>query len=153
MGRANATGLKVKKHVLDNESSNAMKERVIRLECMLKLVLLHCHRRNIVEAATNKNHFIAILAGADQLFLLKLRDKLLPQTELALNLLRLPNAASTISAQAHSFGNFYFDRMPLAPMGCAVQIHKEAITREELGRHIPQMGTIWKLPQAITKPR
>ena len=42
LGRAKATGLEVKKHVLDNECSNAMKD-LIRSECMLELVPPHCH--------------------------------------------------------------------------------------------------------------
>ena len=44
MGRAKATGLGVRKHFLDNECSNAMKE-LIRSECMLELVPPHCHGR------------------------------------------------------------------------------------------------------------
>ena len=81
LGGAKATGLEVKKHVLDNECSNAMKE-LIRSECMLELVPPHCHRRNIAEAAIKnfKNHFISILAGTGPNFPLKLWDKLLPQT-------------------------------------------------------------------------
>merc|ERR1711966_175860 len=95
-------GLKyVRKHVLDKECSNAMKE-LIQSKCMLELVPHHCHRRNIAETAIKnfKNHFISILAGTDPNFPLKLWDTLLPQTELTLNLLRQSNAAPTISAQA-----------------------------------------------------
>ena len=79
LGRAKATGLEVKKHVLDNECSNAMKD-LIRSECMLELVPPRCHRRNIAEAAIKnfKNHFISILAGTDPSFPLKLWDKLHP---------------------------------------------------------------------------
>ena len=58
LGRAKATGLEVKKHVLGNECFNAMKE-LIRSECMLELVPPHCHRRNIAEAATKKSRTIS----------------------------------------------------------------------------------------------
>ena len=97
-----------------------MKELIIS-ECMLELVPAHCHRRNIAEAAIKnlKNHFISMLAGADPNF----------PSELTLNLLRQSNAAPTISAQVHLFGNFDFSTMPLAPMGCAVQIHEESSQR------------------------
>ena len=110
---------------------------LMRSECMLELVPPHCHRRNIAEAAIKnfKNHFISILVGTDPNFPLKLWDKLLPQTELTLNLLRQSNATPTISAQAHLFRNFDFNRMPLAPMGCAVQIHEESSQRRSLVPH------------------
>ena len=113
-----------------------MKE-LIRSEYMLELVPPHCHRRNIAEAAIEnfKNHFIFILAGTGPNFPLKLWDKLLPQTELTLNLLRQSNAAPTTSAQAHVFGNFDFNRMPLAPMRCAVQIHEEYSPRRTWAPH------------------
>ena len=73
LGRAKATGLEVKQHVLDNECSDAMKD-LIRSECRLELVPPHCHRRNIAEAAIKnfKNRFISILAGVDPTFPLKL---------------------------------------------------------------------------------
>ena len=136
LGRAKATGLEVRKHVLDNECSNAMKE-LIRSECMLEVVTPNCHRRNIAEAAIKnfKNHFISILSGIDPNFPLKLWDKLLLQTKLTLNLLRQSTAAPTISAQAHVFGNFDFNRMPLAPMRCAVQIHEEYSPRRTWAPH------------------
>ena len=50
-GRAKATGLEVKKHVLvDNGCSNTTKE-LSRSECKLELVPPHSHRRNIAETA------------------------------------------------------------------------------------------------------
>ena len=51
--RAKATGLEVKKHVLDSECSDEMKE-LIKQECKLELVPHYCHRRNIAEAAIKK---------------------------------------------------------------------------------------------------
>ena len=94
-----------------------MKELIlIRSECMLELVPPHCHRRNIADAVIKhfKNHFISILAGTDPNFPLKLWDKLLPQSELTLNLLRQSNAAPNILAQSHLFGSFDFNR-PSSP--------------------------------------
>ena len=104
---------------------------------MLELVPPHCHRRNTAEAAIKnfKNHFISILAGVDPIFPLKLWDKLLPKTKLTLNLLRQSNDAPTSSAQVRLFGNFDFSRIPLAPMGCAVQIHEEASQRRTWAPH------------------
>ena len=110
---------------------------LIRSECKLELVPPYCHRKNIAEVAIKnfKYHFISILSGEDPSFPLKLRDKLLPQTEWTLNILRQSNATPTISAQAHLFGNFDFNRMPLAPIGCAVQIHEETSQRKTWAAH------------------
>jgi hypothetical protein len=53
-------------------------------------------------------------------------DKLLPQTVLTLNLLCQSNFAPTVSAYQYVRGNFDYNKMPLAPMGCAVQLHKSS---------------------------
>lgn len=45
-------------------------------------------------------------------------DKLLPQAELALNLLRQSNSTPNILAYAHMHGPFDYHQLPLAPMGC-----------------------------------
>ena len=129
-----------------------MKE-LIRSECKLERVPPHRHRRNIAEAAIKnvKNHFISILAGVDPTFPLKQRDKLLPQTELTLNLLWQSNAVPNISDQAHLFGNFDFNRMPLAPIGCAVQIHKEASQRRTWAPHSID-GYYFGTSQTTTEP-
>ncbi len=57
---------------------------------------------------------------------MRLWDKLLPQTILTLNLLRQSNVALTVSAWQYIHGPIAYDKMPLAPMGCAVQIHKSS---------------------------
>ena len=44
--RLKQAGVEVKKHVIDNECSDEMKE-LIKLECMLKLAPPGCHRRNL----------------------------------------------------------------------------------------------------------
>jgi hypothetical protein len=57
---------------------------------------------------------------------MRLWDKLLPQTILTLNLLRQSNAIPTVSAYQYVNGNFDYNKMPLAPMGCAVQIYQNS---------------------------
>jgi hypothetical protein len=54
---------------------------------------------------------------------MNLWDRLLPQTILTLNLLRQSNVAPTVSAYQYVNAPFDYNRMPLATMGCAVQIH------------------------------
>ena len=107
------------------------------MECNLELVPPHCHRRNIAEAAIKNfiSHFISILAGADPSFPTTLWDKLLPQAEFTLSLLRQSNSTPTMSAHARLFENFDFNRMPLAPMGCGVQIHENASKRKTWAPH------------------
>ena len=132
--RLKRAGVAPKKHVLDNEASDAMKD-LIRDECKLELVPPYCHRRNVAEVQIKnfKAHFISILAGTDPSFPANLWDRLLPQAELTFNLLRQSNMAPKVSAHAHLFGPFDFNRMPLAPLGCAVYVHVPPEARRTWG--------------------
>jgi hypothetical protein len=116
--------------VLDNEASEAFKKE-IRKNCKIQLVPPDNHRQNLSERAIQmfKNHFKAIVAGVDDSFPMRLWDKLLPQRILTLNLLRQLNVAPTVSAYAYINGPFDYNLMPLAPMGCAVQMHESTNRR------------------------
>ena len=132
MLRLNRAGIKPKKHVMDNEVSNSMKTLIkddYKME--LELVPPGCHRRNAAEVAIRnfKAHFLSILAGTADDFPLTLWDRLLPQAEITLNLLRQANANPKLSAYAYMCGPFDYNRMPLAPMGCKVQIHERPANR------------------------
>lgn len=93
----------------------------------LELVPPGCHRCNAAEVAIRnfKSHFLSVLAGTADNFPANLWDRLLLQTEITLNLLRQSNATPTVSAYAHLCGPFDYNKMPLAPMGCEVQVHKK----------------------------
>ena len=69
----------------------------------LELVPPGCHRRNAAEVAIRnfKAHFLSIMAGTAPTFSPSLSDKLLPQTEITLNLLGQSNATPHVSAHAH----------------------------------------------------
>ncbi len=82
-----------------------------------------------------KGHFISVLAGVSDNFLIHQWDELLPQTILTLNLLRQSNVSPNISAFAYHHGSFDYNRMPLAPMGCAVQFHIKPSRRKSFGEH------------------
>jgi hypothetical protein len=56
-------------------------------------------------------------------------DRLLLQMEITLNLLRQSNATPNVSAYAHLSRPFDYNKMPLAPMGCAAQIHEKSDKR------------------------
>lgn len=125
-------GISPKKHVLENEVSGAMKNLIwekYRME--LEHVPPGCHRRNAAKVAIRnfKSHFQSILAGVSDDFPLQLWDCLLPQAEITINLLRQSNAAPKVSAYAHLSGAFDYNKMPLAPMGCNVQVHEKADQR------------------------
>ena len=118
------------KHVLDNEISENMKQHIKeKYKFELKMVPPGCHQRNAAEVAIRnfKSHFLSVLAGTAESFPLHLWDRLLPQTKITLNLLRQSNATPTVSAYTHLSGPFYYNKMPLAPMGCKVQIHENVV--------------------------
>eukprot|EP00956_Cyclotella_meneghiniana_P040761 scaffold204570_cov36-Cyclotella_meneghiniana.AAC.1 len=94
-----------------------------------------CSRSNNFKA-----HFLSILAGTTEDFPLQLWDKWLPQAEITVNLLRQSNATPDISAYAHMNGPFDYNKMPLAPLRCNVQVHEKADKR----------GT-WKVCPNITR--
>ncbi len=62
--------------------------------------------------------------GVDDNFPMRLWDRLLPQTILTLNLLRQSNVAPTVSAYQYLHRAFNYNRMPLGPIRCAVQVHE-----------------------------
>ena len=119
--RLQRAGIKPKKHVLGNEISENMKNHIRdTYRFQLEMVPPGCHRRNAAEVAIRnfKSHFLSVLAGTADNFPPSLWDRLLPQTEITLNLLRQSNATPTVSAYAHLSGPFNYNKMPLAPMGC-----------------------------------
>ena len=79
-----------RKHVLDNEVSDNMKHH-IQVTCKLEMELVPpgCHQQNAAEVAicNFKTHFLSVLAGVAEDFPENLWDRLLPQTEITLNLL------------------------------------------------------------------
>ena len=97
----------------------------------LELVPPGCHRRNAAEAAIQnfKAHFLSILAGVSDDFPMQLWDCLLPQADITVNLLRQSNATATVSAYAYMSGPFDYNKMPLALMGCNVQVHEKTDKR------------------------
>jgi len=120
-----AAGLEIKKHVLDNECSMAMKSFIQGSGIKYELVPPGQHRRNQAERAiqTFKSHFISILAGVDDKFPLSLWYHLLKPAELTLNILRQSRVTPNVSAFAHVHGNHNYMRKPFTPIGCTIQTH------------------------------
>lgn len=138
MTRLQRAGIEPTKHILDNEISEAMKN-IIKDEYKMTLELVPpgCHRRNAAEVAIRnfKAHFLSVLAGTATDFPASLWDRLLPQAEITINLLRQSNATPNVSAYAHLSGPFDYNKMPLAPMGCAVQVHEKTDKRGTWSYH------------------
>ncbi len=114
-----------KQHILDNECSNNFKEAIKTNNMTYQLVPPHDHQWNKAEKAiqTFKDHFVAILCGADTLFLLYLWDLLLHQAKHTLNMLQPSRMTPTASAYAYLWGQHDYNANPFAPLGCKVESH------------------------------
>ena len=101
----------------------------------LELVPPGTHCRNISEVAIRnfKSNLLSVLAGTAQDFLPSLWDRLLPQSEITINLLRQSNATPNVSAYAHLIGPFDYNKMPLSPMGISVQVHFKNRQKRHMG--------------------
>ena len=130
-------GLTPQLHTMDNEASEILKDFLHHEDAEFQLTPTHIHRRNIAERCirTFKNHFIAVLCGTDPNFPLHLWDRLLPQTELTLNLLRGSRINPKLSAWAQVHGAFDYNRTPLAPPGTKILIHEKPLVRETWAPH------------------
>jgi hypothetical protein len=122
---------------LDNECSAILKEYMTAQDVEYQLVPPGVHRRNAAERAirTFKNHFIAGLCSVDKDFPLHLWDRLLPQALLSLNLLRGSRLNPKLSAHAQMFGNFDYNRTPIAPPGVRVIVHEKPEKRSTWAPH------------------
>jgi hypothetical protein len=89
------------------------------------LVPPHCHRRNAAERAirTFKEHFVDGLSSVDPSFPMHLWDRLLPQTEITLNLLRKSRLHPQLSDAAHYHGLVDYNKTAFAPPECKIIAH------------------------------
>jgi hypothetical protein len=81
---------KIHLNVMDNQATKVIKKFLDEENCNLLLVEPHNHRVNAAKCAiqTFKAHFISILATIDSKFPLQLWDRLTPQVESTLNMMR-----------------------------------------------------------------
>ncbi len=103
----------------------------IRDMCKLdkELVPPKCHSCNAAKVAIPicnfKAHFLSVLAGVADEFSPKLWDRLLPQTEITINLIWQSNATSKVLTYAHLSGPFDYNTMPLTSMRCEAKVHEK----------------------------
>lgn len=112
-------------YVLDNEISVEFTQTLKINGTTYQLVPPHTHRRNLAERAiqTYKNHFKAGLATVNPNFPLSEWDRLIPQANITLNLLRASRINPKLSAYTSIFGEFNFAATPLAPPGTKIVAH------------------------------
>ena len=130
-------GYKPNMHYLDNEAPQSIKSYDTNNKIKYQLVPPFSHRRNAAERAirTWKNHFITGLCSVDPNFPMHLWDKLIPQSEITLNLLRPSRRNPNISAYEALNGKFNYDATPLAPPGCKVIAFESPQNRNTFAPH------------------
>ena len=124
-------------HKLDNEVSKTMIQSIKDKKLDYQLAPAADHRTNPAERAiqTFKNHFISTLYGADNEFPANQWDRLIPQAVMTLNMLRPSRINPLLAAYNQIWGNFNFDKTPLAPPGCKVVVHEAPDTRGSYCSH------------------
>ena len=137
-------GHETKHFVLDNECSKDLKEALKKNGKTFERTPPNIHRRNAAERAirTYKNHFLAGLATCDPDFPLGEWDRLIPQSVITLNLLRTSRVNTKLSAYAYLFGNYDFNKCPLAPPGTKALLHKKTKDRKSWEYHGKKGWTI-----------
>ena len=130
-------GAKPLLHLLDNEASDALRRCITGEHIEYQMVPPHIHRRNAAERAisTFKDHFVAGLSSVHPNFPMHLWCRMLEHAEITLNLLRASRINPNLSAYAALFGNFNYDRTPLAPPGSKVIAHEKPGQRRSWGAH------------------
>ena len=133
---------------MDNEISAEYKRAIEENEVNFQLVPPHDHRRNIAEKAIQvfKDHFVSVLCGADVNFPLQLWDRILPQAEHQLNLLRKSRVNPSKSSFEVMNGKHDYNANPFAPLGVAVEMHVMPNKRRTWESHTKAgyyLGTSW----------
>jgi hypothetical protein len=130
-------GFKPKLQTLDNEASAALKNLFTVNNIAYQLVPPHCHRRNAADRAirTFKEHFVAGLSSVDPSFPMHLWDRLLPQAEITLNLLRTSRLHPQLSAAEHFHGLVDYNKTAFAPPGCKIIAHEKPGKRRTWAPH------------------
>ena len=132
-----AKGFTPKLNVMDNQATKLIKAYLTPQEVSLQLVEPHNHRVNAAERAiqTFKNRFIGALGTTDTDFPIQLWDKLTPQVQDSINLLRRSRINPTISAYETLEGPYDWNRYPMAPLGTKAIIYEDSDTRASWAPH------------------
>jgi hypothetical protein len=118
-------------HRLDNETSTELIEAIESKGIDYQIASPGDHRLNHAERAiqTFKNHFISTLYGTDSTFPANQWCQLIRQAVMILNMCRASRINPKLSAYHQIWGNFDFNRTPMAPPGCKVIVHERGLER------------------------
>ena len=141
-------GHNISNFILDNECSGELRKALAKNSINFQLVPPDAHRRNAAERAirTFKNHFLSTLATCHSDFPITEWDRLLPQSQMTLNLLRAARCNPNLSAYAYLAGEHNYNKVPLAPPGTRVFVHAKPNKRKTWAFH-GQLG--WYVGPAI----
>ena len=122
---------------LDNEVSTGLTDQITADNLDYQLAAPGDHQLNPAERAIQsfKNHFITILAGADEKYPLNKWDLLLEHAETTLNISRPSKFNPKINAYSIIHGTFDFNTTPLAPAGCRTIVHDQTTDRASWAQH------------------
>jgi hypothetical protein len=128
---------KPKLQKMDNVASAALKNYFTEKEMNYQLVPPHCHRTNEAERAirTFKEDLKSGLATVDPDFPAHLWERLLPQAEITLNLLRASRLDPQLSAAAHYHGLVTYNRTAFGPPGCKIIAHEKPAQKRTWAAH------------------
>ena len=116
----------VTKHfVINNECSWDLRKTTKNKNMDFQLVPQHNHRVNAAERSirTFKAHFLSTLATCDPEYSISEWRRLLQQSEMTLNLLRVARCNPKLSAYAYLEGQHDYNQTPLSPPGTRVIVH------------------------------
>jgi hypothetical protein len=101
------------------------------------LVPPYSHRRNSAERAIRsfKDHLIAGWCSTDKSFPMHLWDRILPQAVITLNMLRTSRINPKLLAATHLFGQYDFNRDPMAPPRTRIIAHETPVRRRTWAPH------------------
>jgi hypothetical protein len=132
-----ARGLQPTLMRLDNEALQLLKSYVHDKNIAFQLVPPYSHRRNAAERAIRsfKDHLIAGICSTDKAFPMHLWDRLLPQAVITLNMLRISRINPKLSASTHIYGQYDYNRAPMAPPGTRIIAHETPYRRRTWAPH------------------
>jgi hypothetical protein len=132
-----ARDLKPKLMKLYNEASKLPKAYLHQKDIKFQLVPPYSHIRNSAEREIRsfKDHLIAGLCSTGKSFPMHLWDRLLPQAVMPLNMLITSRIKPKFSAATHIFGQYDFNRAPMAPPGTRIIAHETPSRRRTWAPH------------------
>ena len=116
--------------IMYNECSSLLKSTVADNGITFQLVPPYYHRQSPAERAIQafKHHLIVGLASTNPKFPLYLWDKIVPQVERTLNMLRLCGVKPLTSVDTYLNDLHDYNKVPMAPPGTKLLIH-EALSK------------------------